>query len=299
MVSTRDPLEMESSEDEGPQEPLEDGLHHRAATIIQRAWRRHVDTEVFKYFTKLISLRNQGDPRMLLKTINPREAELLDAAAGVFVRFRLGGITFPPSIYYKVFTHRPIVDVCANSPKDYTHPGLKKPVARQTHNGWPLVPEDRSGWYRRVENNGWRLLSGKVAPLDDFMEDSANRKLDFHHSKVQRQQDVEKRRKRRKIEWLKKIYKQGRLQARPEQPDVATLVENSAQGMMHAVEEQGDEEVMEWEVDELLAWTNGLNFEEYSHEWRNLAVSHSSEPSKGEAILLSFTEICSVFSHGL
>lgn len=71
-------------------------------------------------------------------------------------------ITFPPNIYYKIFTHRPIADVCASSPKDYTQPGLKKPVPRQTNNGWPPMQEDRSGWYQRMENNSWRLFCSKV-----------------------------------------------------------------------------------------------------------------------------------------
>ena len=44
----------------------------------------------------------------MLRAINPREAALLDAAAGAHVRFRLGGENFPPLVYYKIFTHRPI-----------------------------------------------------------------------------------------------------------------------------------------------------------------------------------------------
>lgn len=71
-------------------------------------------------------------------------------------------ITFPPNIYYKIFTHRPITDVCASSPKDYTQLGLKEPVARQTINGWPLMQEHQSGWYQRMENNSWRLFCSKV-----------------------------------------------------------------------------------------------------------------------------------------
>uniref|UniRef100_A0A7N8YII3 Uncharacterized protein n=1 Tax=Mastacembelus armatus TaxID=205130 RepID=A0A7N8YII3_9TELE len=152
--------------------------------------------EVFKYFKKLISHFNQRDPQSVLKTVNPREAELLDAAAGVFIRFRLGGINFPPNIYYKIFKYRPIADMCASSPKDYTQPGLKKPVAPQTNSGWPVIQEDRSGWYRRVENNSWRLFCCKLG---------ANKTMDFHYSKLQRQQDVGRWRKKRNTEWLKQI----------------------------------------------------------------------------------------------
>ena len=40
------------------------------------------------------------------------------------------------------------------------------------------------------------------------------------------------------------------------------LVERSAQGMMDAVEQLGPNHIVEWEVDELLEWTNALNFDE-------------------------------------
>jgi hypothetical protein len=85
--------------------------------------------------------RERGDPRELLKCINPREAQLADAASGIHVRFRLGGTVFPPLVFYKIFTHRPVTgeawiklknsskltsllsglstDICAFCPRDY------------------------------------------------------------------------------------------------------------------------------------------------------------------------------------
>ncbi|KAG8009367.1 protein C11orf65, partial [Nibea albiflora] len=220
-----------------------------------------VNREVFKYFSDLINQCNQQDPKTILKTVNPREAELLDAAAGVFIRFRLGGTTFPPNIYYKIFTHRPITDICANSPKNYTQEGLKRPVAQQTNNGWPLIREDHSGWYQRMENNNWRLFCSKMAHVSEPVEIGANKKMDFHHSRLQRQQDVEKWKKKRKIEWLKQLYNRGRLQTHPEQL-IAAMVENSAQQVKDAIKEKGDDEILEWELDDLLAWTSTLSFEE-------------------------------------
>ena len=41
---------------------------------------------------------------------------------------------FPPHVYYKVFTHRPIQDVGAFSPCDYTSPDFRRPPARDVHN---------------------------------------------------------------------------------------------------------------------------------------------------------------------
>ncbi|AWP20864.1 Hypothetical protein SMAX5B_001687 [Scophthalmus maximus] len=248
-----------SHEDGGPEEPQQESLLQRAATVIQRAWRRHVHREIFGYFKQLISHCNQRDPQSILKTVNPREAELLDAAAGVFIRFRLGGITFPPGIYYKIFTHRPITDVCASSPKDYTQPGLRKPVAWQNVRNRPVLQEDRSGWYQRIENNSWRLFCSKVVPIAEPIEFGENQKMDFHHSRLQRQQDVERWRRRRKMEWLRQMYTQGRLQTHPVHGHVATLVRNSAQEVMETVDEKGEDE--EWELDELLTWTTTLSYE--------------------------------------
>ncbi|XP_074478469.1 protein MFI isoform X1 [Sebastes fasciatus] len=271
-----------SLQEEGPQEPQQETLQQVAARIVQKAWKRYVYRQIFKYFKELISHCNLLDPQTVFKSVNPREAELLDAAAGVFIRFRLGGITFPPNIYYKIFTHRPIADMCASSPRDYTQLGLKKPVAQQTNNCWPLIQEDRSRWYQRKENNGWRLFCSKVDPMGEPREIDANKKMEFHYSRLRRQQDVDKWRKKRKTEWLKQMYNQGRLQAHPAHQHMATLGVNSAQEVMDAIEEKGDDEVLEWELDELLDWTNTLNFEEYIQEWRGLACSRSSEPSKGK-----------------
>ena len=40
---------------------------------------------------------------------------------------------FPPNIYYKIFTHRPVQDMCANSPKDYTRPSVKLQIGKDRH----------------------------------------------------------------------------------------------------------------------------------------------------------------------
>ncbi|CAL8293064.1 unnamed protein product [Lota lota] len=172
-------------------------------------------------------------------------------------------VKFPPSIYYKIFTYRPIVDMCANSPKDYTNPDQKCPVPRQTQNRLPLIPENRSRWYRRVENNGWRLLSGKLAPVGDPVEATADKVTEFHHCRLRRRQDLEQRRKKRKIEWMKQMYNHGGMQAPTVDPEEAVLVERTLQGMIQDVERRGTaNHISDWEVEELLEWTNALNFEE-------------------------------------
>ncbi|XP_067342671.1 protein MFI isoform X2 [Channa argus] len=257
-----------SSQDEGPQEPQQEMVQQIASRIIQKAWRRYVCREVFKYFKELITQCNQQDPQSILKTVNPRE------------------ISFPPNIYYKIFTHRPIADVCASSPKDYTQPGFRKPGDQQTNNSCPLMKDDQSGCYQRMENNSWRFFCNKVGPVGEPMEIGANKKMDFHYSKLQRQQDVVRWRKRRKIEWLKQMYSWGRLQTHPVHRHTVTQMGNSAQEVMNTTEKRGNDEMLEWEVDELLSWTNALSFEEYIDEWRHLACAHSSQCNKGENQIL-------------
>ncbi|XP_078078957.1 protein MFI [Mustelus asterias] len=268
---------------EEQQEILE--LLENSAKIIQRAWRRHVDTQLFKHYKNIINFRGQGNPQFMMKCINPIEAKLLDSAAGVHVRFRLGGETFPPKIYYKIFTHRTVVDICANSPKDYTHPGLKQKLPRQIHNYNPVKDQedDRNGWYKRIENNDWRNLSDKyLGTTTDYMEFEPNKKTTkFHHCKLQRRQEVTKKQKQRKIEWMTKMYHEGMLQARTLDPNTAVLVQRATEGVINSVEQSGPNAVLDWEVDELLEWTNALNFEKYLNDWMEIACSSSSANFQG------------------
>ncbi|KAL9969240.1 hypothetical protein ACROYT_G021434 [Oculina patagonica] len=253
-----------------------------AAKIIQRSWRQHIDVQVYRYYRDLINFKCRGDPSSMLKCINPREAELLDAAAGVHIKFRLAGEKFPPNIYYKIFTHHNIVDMCANAPRDYTKASNKLLPEEYVHNkGQKMDGDDRSGWYQRWENNGWRLVSDRVMKRidqDPVVYESTLKKEFFSHNKVVRKQDVEKKRKRKKVEWMKKMYKEGMLKAR-HGGDVETeqVVQSVAEGMLTITDTRGQDAVEDWEVDELLEWTNGLNFDQYLYDWKEIATSAGSE----------------------
>jgi hypothetical protein len=50
-------------------------------------------------------------------------------------------------------------------------------------------------------------------------------------------------------------------------------IEQSLKGMVEVKEKKGYEGVDEWEVDELLEWTNGLNFDHYVSTWKEYATS--------------------------
>ncbi|KAG1662715.1 hypothetical protein FOA52_014581 [Chlamydomonas sp. UWO 241] len=94
-------------------------VEHAAALTIQDAWRSFRNRRIFNYYRDLIQFRERGDPRELLRSINPREAQLADAASGIHVRFRLGGSVFPPLVFYKIFTHITVTDIGAFCPRDY------------------------------------------------------------------------------------------------------------------------------------------------------------------------------------
>ena len=128
-----------------------------AAAMIQRAWRRYSDVSLYKKLKNLVNFRNQGDPATLLRVINPVEAQLLDPAIGAHVKFRLGGLEWPPQIYYKIFLHSPVCDVNSYAPRNYFDKASKDlpPVSQEQLDDYA----DKFGWYKRVENNGWRPIS--------------------------------------------------------------------------------------------------------------------------------------------
>ncbi|KAJ8314538.1 hypothetical protein KUTeg_006688 [Tegillarca granosa] len=96
---------------------------------------------------------------------------------------------FPPNIYYKIFTHRPIQDMCSNSPKDYTKPVAKLLMMKDVHNNFRDVPrvDCKEGWYRREDNNGWRLVSDRLihhVMSDPVTWETSHKKYEFNHDKV-------------------------------------------------------------------------------------------------------------------
>ena len=135
-----------------------------AAGRLQRAWRRYTNVRIFCYYRDLIRFRNVGDPALLLKCINPKEASLIEPAAGIHVRFRLGGEIFPPNIYYKIYTHKPLCDVGAFAPRDYT--SFKQPDAEDVNNNQPAAArrQQRGGGRRRRRGSEGR---SRVESCDD------------------------------------------------------------------------------------------------------------------------------------
>ncbi|XP_043338882.1 protein MFI isoform X2 [Cervus canadensis] len=227
----------------------------RAARVIQKAWKSFLNVAVFQHFKRLINIRRQGEPRQIVRYINPKE------------------VKFPPEIYYKIFTHRHIEDLCANSPRDYT----KLPAKCTSHiKSNDLQEEDYSGWYRRIENNGWRPVCETFWRPTENVIMGDKKESEFHFSKLKRRQDMEKKRKMRKIEWMQQMYYAGSLEAKSTNYETVGLIQTATKGLLRTIEDGGIDSVMEWEVDEVLNWTNTLNFDEYIANWKEIATSNSS-----------------------
>ncbi|RKO88857.1 hypothetical protein BDK51DRAFT_26479 [Blyttiomyces helicus] len=158
----------------------------KAARKIQTAWKNsyasrvpplyYIYTRIYRFYRDLIKFRERGDPRQLLRFINPQEARLIDASMGLHVRFRLGGASFPPTIFYKIFVHQNMVDMNAFSPRAYTLADTKAVLPKTLFNnvGELPGPVENGGWYQRFDNNGWRPVSDKgYDQVDEANEDGA------------------------------------------------------------------------------------------------------------------------------
>ncbi|GMH57439.1 hypothetical protein TrRE_jg10331 [Triparma retinervis] len=304
----------------------------KAAKIIQDMWRGCSGIKIFKFYRDLINFRLSGDPRLLLKTINPGEASLFDAATKIHIRLRLGGSSFPPTLYYKIFSSAPMCDIGSFAPRDYTvssgtnlDPSDFHNKSRLSQRDYPqrfegsvtvgrrefsatgfIGNEGTDGWYERVENNGWRAVTVKAQ--DELREDSveintARRKNSkFHFSKVLRKRDIEAEKKKKKRDWLRRMYEVGLAEEREEGKmevvqrqaevqrqlmrggsgggkDAAMFREHMrGRGEDDYIEVDSDGEV-DVEVEKLLNWSENLDFDGYTQNWGTIGTSGTSSPS--------------------
>lgn len=270
-------------------------LHSRAALVIQTAWKAYTNLRIYRYYRDLISFRSTGDPAMMLRAINPVEATLLDATMGAHVRFRLGGVSFPPTIYYKIFTRKPVCDIGAFSPKEYTisrEIGLKhshQSKSKRNPSSSSLlyirvgtsyfrarqISEDTCNWYKRIENNGWRPVTAKVlseANKDPIAKSTAQKAIvGFHHSRTIPKKDMEKRRREKKRQWMRNLYAQGLLKemGRKEKLDDPT---NEQQYEIDFESENWEED-----ADEMFDWASGLDYDEYIEGWYDVGKTGSTD----------------------
>ena len=66
----------------------------RNAIIIQKAWRSFNGKRIFEFYKRLLSIFKLNNSSRLLKFINPQESKLIEAATGLHLKFRLGGVNY-------------------------------------------------------------------------------------------------------------------------------------------------------------------------------------------------------------
>uniref|UniRef100_UPI00358F0DC3 protein MFI n=1 Tax=Myxine glutinosa TaxID=7769 RepID=UPI00358F0DC3 len=190
------------------------------------------------------------------------EANLLDAAAGIYIRFRLGGDSFPPNIFYKLFTHRPIMDLCASSPR----------VSRQINLGMRKSCTEHS---IPLTDRFWLVQEGREQRMEVMLRPpTCDGTRIFPHCRLRRYLDRDRCRKK-KISWMQKMYMEGTLKAQSENTKAAQLVEQATAGLLSPVSKE-TEGALDWELDELLCWTNSLNYDEYLKAWKETATTNST-----------------------
>jgi len=263
----------------------------RAAQIIQNCWRGYMNTRIFRYYRDLISFRERGMPAQLLRCVNPSEARLLDAATGTHVRFRLGGVSFPPTIYYKVFCHGSLLDIGSFAPRDYTDGSAKAQIPRHSLEQGEQLPDiSHNGWYRRQENNNWRPMSMKLVDegLDLHLGREVAKQGGFHFSRALRREEREMRKRKKKRDWLKKMYREGMEEAARIAAELGEEAGGSpAEGKggeepeAAADDGAGPEGAGEGEggVDDLLKWTEQLDYDNYFDDWLAIATSGRADRS--------------------
>nr|VZI25404.1 unnamed protein product [Spirometra erinaceieuropaei] len=229
----------------------------RAAIIIQRKWRSHVDTQVFTYMRRLLLNSRDLVPEEFLKFINPREATLADAASGLVVRLRLNGETFPPIICYKIFTQRPVKDLGSTSPKNYAY-------EREDGDGLPNIRQklgQKQNWYKRVDGNNWRPVTDEMLiPFVPNLVASRKNKFTVHKRRfrklfpncpVNSEENSEK--------YLRQYLPSER------ETDFCPNFSNISGNL--TIEE------------DLVAWTQKLDFDKFIREWEQLSKMHLDLPA--------------------
>ena len=218
---------------------------------------------------------------------------MIDKASNLQIRFRLGGnviVTqkFPPLIYYKIFVVQGVCDVNSFAPRDYTE--VRK-ISHKTTVNMTFESEEvkkaTEGWYQRSDNNGWRPITDNVlAPFDSVESATAKKARTYHFDKKKRAEVTAAERRKKKLKWLKKLYFDAK-RSDDAEVEKARLLEGGL--TQHPTTTKGEEnpfsnpalEVMpesqfEAYVDDLLEWSETLDYDKYTENWTQIATSAPS-----------------------
>lgn len=83
----------------------------KAALIIQQNFRMYLYKKYYSHIRNVMKKLNKQNTDQLLKRVSRPEAGLFDKCNGNYLALRLCGESFPPSIVYKIFTTRHVVNL--------------------------------------------------------------------------------------------------------------------------------------------------------------------------------------------
>lgn len=221
------------------------------ANKIQDRWRRYANRRIFDYYRHLIQFRLVGNPKTLLRAINPAEANMIDRATKVHLRFRLGGSSFPPTLFYKLFLNGSLCDVGSFAPrgnysnqfKDQSSDAVMSSKVRVGNSYFEtvVIGGDDGSWYRRQDRNMWRPIAPQLLQ-EEFGGERHEEKVGFSSSYFHFSQDVRGRERRERAKKKKEIWRKQQL-------------------------------YRDGKECELIEWSKQLDFEEYLTNWSSLATS--------------------------
>ena len=94
-----------------------------------------------------------------------------------------------------------------------------------------------------------------------------------------RREEALKKRKEKKRQWLREMYRMGKSGAPPAADGGLSMSEGRA--------DTDDEEPDEEDLDALLEWSDALNYDAYHADWLGLATSHRPDKYSTASALVS------------
>lgn len=111
----------------------------KAALIIQQNFRKYLYKKYFLHIRNVMKNLNKQNTNQLLKRVSRPEAGLFDKCNGNYLALRLCGESFPPSIVYKIFTTRHVVNLEQEALSKETKQIKKKTCRSREDRNWKVL----------------------------------------------------------------------------------------------------------------------------------------------------------------
>lgn len=248
----------------------DDYIMNRSVQVIKNWYKRRVDRKMFNFLKQQIHIAEQLAGYKLLSLIQPGESYILrDKAMLCIVRLRLGcaidkAHSYPPLIYYKIYTRSNVQDINSYAPRDYVKTTQKQQQHQPNEKGHII--------YKRNDNNGWRLLN--TALMNSF--EIKSKPIKYNYNKQTRIADKQKQLKQNKINWLKKLYYNNNNNVNKTYNNTTATTTNNVNICMAQLDNNINDSNDDSEVNELLNWSQELqliDYDNYHTQWNITGTS--------------------------